>query len=261
MPAALVTGASRGIGADLVRGLATAGWRVAALARNEDQLRELAAEFDGDAVLPIRCDVTDAGQVSDAVERAVAAVGRIELLVNNAGLNHDEAPLWQVDADQWWAVIEANVKGPFLLTRALVPQLIDGGGGRVVNINSGVPVNDYADKSGYSASKAALTKITAATALEGAEHGIYAFDLAPGVLRTDMTAAMASMAQRTQWTDPADVLALLLALASGDLDAYSGRMVRAGVDRADDLRARAGTLDAEARRLRLRPWGDDDPLG
>lgn len=269
-PVALVTGASRGIGAHLVRALVGAGWRVGALARDAARLAELATEVrqaatdpahGGAVVLPIGCDVTDPDQVDTAVERVRTDLGEVDLLVNNAGLNDGEHPLWEGEAQRWWQVLETNVKGPYLLTRAVVPHMIAAGGGRVVNINSGAGVRDYPDMSAYNASKTALCRITSATAGAGAEYQVFAFDLAPGVVRTDMTRAMASHAGRTEWTEPAQVAELLLALASGDLDAFSGRMVRAGADTVADLQARAAQgLSEDARKLRLRPWGDDDPL-
>lgn len=274
-PVALVTGASRGIGAHLVRALVGAGWQVGALARDVARLVALTTELhdtgsDTDAetghggavVLPIGCDVTDADQVATAVERVRTELGKVDLLVNNAGSNDAESPLWETDPQRWWQVLETNVKGPYLLTRAVVPQMIAAGGGRVVNINSGAGVRDYPDMSAYNASKTALCRITSATAGAGAAHQVFAFDLAPGVVRTDMTRVMASHADRTEWTDPAQVAELLLALAAGDLDDYSGRMVRVGVDTVPDLQARAASgLPEDARRLRLKPWGDDDPLG
>ena len=87
-------------------------------------------------------------------------------------------------------------------------------------------------------------------------------DLAPGVVRTDMTLSMPSHEGRTEWTSPREVIDLVLALASGDLDAWSGRMVRAGVDTPESLRERAAAgLDDSARTITLVPWGSDDPLG
>ena len=290
MPVALVTGASRGIGAHLTRALVGAGWQVAALATNTDLLRELAeaareeepsagddassprdeahrrgapAHPDGKTpgpVLPIGCDVTDVAQVDSAVEQTLAAYGRIDLLINNAGMNHTEELLWEIDAQEWWDVIRVNVKGPYLLTRAVVPHMIAAGGGRIININSGSGTRDSADSSGYNASKSALFRITGATAAAGAAHGVYAFDLAPGVVRTDMTAVMKAHADRTEWTSPEQVNELALSLATGELDAYSGRMVRAGADTVEQLRDQAPRLGPDDRKLRLVPWGEDDPL-
>src|SRR5699024_667229 len=136
MAVALITGASRGIGAHLTRALADAGWQVAALARDVDKLQKVAAEIgttatQDPAVIPIRCDVTDAEDVEAAVGEAVRTSGQVDLLVNNAGSNHREAALWEVEPQEWWQVLTTNVKGPYLLTRAVVPHMIAAGGGRV----------------------------------------------------------------------------------------------------------------------------------
>ncbi|HEX5335602.1 MAG TPA: SDR family NAD(P)-dependent oxidoreductase, partial [Propionicimonas sp.] len=120
---------------------------------------------------------------------------------------------------------------------------------------------ERADLSAYCASKSALARITGGTHLAGWAHGIRAFDLAPGVVRTEMTRSMDLHRGRTQWTDPTDVTDLVLALASGELDAWSGRFVKAGADTPATLheRARLG-MDDDARTLRLRSWGPTDPL-
>ena len=160
----------------------------------------------------------------------------------------------------WWSVVTTNVRGPFLMTRSVVPRMIAGGGGRIINLNSGAGTAERAELSAYTASKSALARITGSTHLAGWAHGIRAFDLAPGVVRTQMTLSMVLHRGRTQWTEPADVTDLVLALAAGELDAWSGRFVRAGVDTPATLRARARLgLDEGARTLRLRPWGSSDP--
>jgi NAD(P)-dependent dehydrogenase (short-subunit alcohol dehydrogenase family) len=148
------------------------------------------------------------------------------------------------------------------MTREVVPHMIAAGGGRIINLNSGAGTAERAELSAYSASKSALARITGSTHRAGWAHGIRAFDLAPGVVRTQMTLSMELHRGRTQWTEPTDVADLALALASGELDAWSGRFVRAGVDTAATLRDRARFgLDDGARTLRLRSWGSSDPLG
>lgn len=251
-PVALVTGASRGIGDHLVRALLAAGWEVVGLSRSGR-----AAE----GAVGLACDVTDPSAVGTAVERVLELHGRIDLLVNNAGLIETERPVWESDVDEWWQVLVTNVRGPYLLTRAVVPHMIAAGGGRVVNLNSGAGTRERADLTAYSASKSALARLTGGTALAGAPHGVHAFDLSPGVVATDMTHSMRMHTGRSDWTDPQDVTALLLAIAAGELDGFSGRMVRAGADDLDRLRAlSAAGLEEPARRLRLHPWGPDDPL-
>ena len=249
---ALVTGASRGIGDLLVRAILAAGWEVVGLSRSGR-----AAE----GATGMACDVTDAAAVDDVVGRIVREHGPIGLLVNNAGLIETERPLWEADVDEWWQVMVTNVRGPFLLTRAVVPHMIEAGGGRVVNLNSGAGTRERPDLTAYCASKSALARLTGGTALAGAEHGVRAFDLAPGVVETDMTHSMRMHEGRSDWTSPEDVAALLLAIAEGELDGFSGRMVRAGSDDLGVLRRRSAEGLAEgARMLRLRPWGDDDPV-
>ena len=249
---AVVTGASRGIGDLLARALLAEGWVVVGLSRS-------GAVADGAEGMP--CDVTDADQVERAVAQVVDRHGRIDLLVNNAGLVETEQPLWESDVDEWWQVMVTNVRGPYLLTRAVVPHLISAGGGRVVNLNSGSGTRESPVLTAYHASKSALARLTGGTAVAGEEHGVLAFDLAPGVVETDMTHSMRMHADRTEWTSPDDVVELFLALAHGDLDAYSGRMVRAGADDVAELRRRADKgLPDGARMLRLRPWGPADPV-
>ena len=251
---AVVTGASRGIGAHIVDALLGAGWQVVGLSRSGRAAQGAQA---------LVCDVTDEESVEAAVGTVMDEHGRIDLLVNNAGLVETEQPLWEADVDEWWQVMVTNVRGPFLLTRAVVPHMIAAGGGRVVNLNSGSGTRESDVLTSYHASKSALARLTGGTALAGAEHGVHAFDLAPGVIESDMTHSMAMHADRTDWTDPEDVKALVLALADGELDGFSGRFVRAGTDDLGVLRDRSRQGLAEGERmLRLRPWSGPvaDPL-
>ena len=254
---AVVTGASRGIGAAIARALAGNGYAVCLLARDGSAAARVAAEIGSLGERPAMSrslDVTDEIAVGAAVDEVLSSWGRIDLLVNSAGLIEPEVPLWEADVDAWWSVITTNVRGPFLMTRAIVPTMIAAGGGRVLNLNSGAGTAGRAELSAYCASKSALARITEGTHLAGWAEGIRAFDLAPGVVRTEMTLSMDLHRGRTQWTDPADVTDLVLALASGDLDAWSGRFVRAGVDTPETLAQRAAAgMDSDARMLRLRP--------
>jgi NAD(P)-dependent dehydrogenase (short-subunit alcohol dehydrogenase family) len=248
----------------IARALARSGYAVCLLARDGSAAagvaHEIGAAGEGPAMAR-SADVTDEAAVGAAVEAVLTSWGRIDLLVNSAGLIEREVPLWEAEVDQWWSVITTNVRGPFLLTRAVVPRMIAAGGGRIININSGAGTAERAELSAYSASKSALARITGSTHQAGWAHGIRAFDLAPGVVRTQMTLSMELHRNRTRWTEPRDVTDLALALAGGDLDAWSGRLVRAGVDTPESLRERARLgLDEAARMLRLQPWGSSDPL-
>lgn len=256
-PVAVVTGAARGIGAHLAGAFAQAGYDVHGCSRSGGTLSGPGGEqLSIDAV-----DVTDERSVHDWVAAILHRRERIDVLVNNAGVIDDEVPIEESDPQQWWTCVEVNVRGPYLLTRMVLPGMLAAGTGRVINLNSGAGTKPGAVASAYNVGKTALGRITGSTHASGSGRGVFAFDLAPGVVRTDMTQAMQAHRERTDWTEPAQVAELALALASGRLDAWSGRMVRAGVDTVEALvrRAEAGLPDA-ARTVGLLPWGEDDPL-
>lgn len=238
---AVVTGASRGIGRFLAEALEKHGWGV---------------EGGSSAV----ADVTDPYAVQRWIDDVLARRGHVDLLVNNAGIIDAEVPLEESDPDDWWRSVEVNVRGPYLVTRALLPHLLGRGAGRVININSGSGTKPSGVASAYNVGKTALGRITGSTHLSGQGRGVLAFDLAPGVVRTDMTESMPRHADRTEWTDPDEVVDLFLALADGHLDAWSGRMVRAGADTVPELEAAAPGLGADDRTVGLIPYGDGDPL-
>lgn len=240
--AAIVTGASRGIGGHIADALEAEGYAVAR---------------GSTAVAP----VTDQGAVEAWVAEVLDRHGRVDLLVNNAGVIDTEVPLLDSDPAQWWRTVEVNVRGAYLATwalgRALRERTGSTGGLRVVNLNSGAGLRPGQVATAYNLSKTALARLTGSTHLAG----IPCLDLMPGVVRTDMTEAMDAHRDRTEWTDPADVTGLVLAFAAGELDAWSGRFVRAGVDSPASLHTRAaqGLADGD-RMLTLRFWGGDDPL-
>jgi NAD(P)-dependent dehydrogenase (short-subunit alcohol dehydrogenase family) len=260
---ALVTGASAGIGRHLAEGLAARGAAVAGLARGGDRLRAAlddVAAGTGARTLAVAADVTDPAAVEAAVAEVTGELGPVGLLVNNAGLiDAAEVPLWETDPGQWWQVVESHVRGPYLLARAVVPGMVAAGGGRVIGLASGLGTRADPHYSAYSAGKTAQLRLTGSIDLAGAAHGVRAFDLAPGVVDTAMTRAMPVHAGRTEWTRPSDVVDLVVAVAAGELDQWSGRFLRAGVD--DLAVLRTTTPEGNARRLRLVPYGPADPLG
>lgn len=241
-PVAVVTGGSRGIGAHLAEALVAAGYVV----------------VRGSSTV---ADVTDRAQVQAWVEQIVARHGRVDLLVNNAGVIDDEVPLTESDPQQWWRTVEVTIRGTYLLTwcvaRAVRRRPDSGAALRVVNLNSGAANRAGEVATAYHVAKTGLARLTGSTHASG----IPCLDLMPGVVRTDMTESMHAHRDRTEWTDPDDVAALVVAFASGELDAWSGRFVRAGVDTPAALRQRASSnLGPTARRLTVDPYGAQDPL-
>jgi NAD(P)-dependent dehydrogenase (short-subunit alcohol dehydrogenase family) len=206
---AVVTGGSRGIGKSIADALRESGAQVTTLSRSEG------------------VDVNNAS----AVERALAAVGAVDLLVNNAGSFDAIGPAWQVDADDWLRDVETSLLGAFNCSRAVLPGMIERGGGRIVNVSSGAAERAYPYGSGYAAGKAALISFTRSLAAETAEHGIAVFAIAPGFVWTEMTERLRDAAQPAPDVSGADPLApelaarLVLRLASGEADKLSGEFI------------------------------------
>ncbi|MBE1876493.1 SDR family NAD(P)-dependent oxidoreductase [Myceligenerans sp. TRM 65318] len=271
---ALVTGASRGIGREIALGLARAGLDVALLARDGQRLAEVAEEIRGlgRAAVVLTADVTAEAEVRDAVARAEApaadgGLGSLDLLVNNAGRIEAETPLWESDPDDWWATFEVNVRGVYLVSRYVVPGMLARGAGRVVDLASGASTHGRPVISAYVGSKTAILRMGEHLHLAGYDRGLRSFEVAPGVVATDMTASMPMHQERTEWTPVARTVDLVNAIAAGTLDACSGWHVRATDDTPESLRALAasagnGPVPAAARRrLRVLPAGPEDPLG
>ena len=199
--------------------------------------------------------VTDRAAVEQWVGDIVGRHGRIDLLVNNAGVIDTEVPLLESDPDEWWQTVETNLRGPYLMTRTVLPHMVAAGAGRIVNINSGAAYRNYDIATAYNVGKGALARLTAATGLN-ADRGVRAFDLAPGVVRTDMTEAMDAHRDRTEWTEPA----VVAELPAGDRPGRARRLERphgAGRDR------HAGVVARQSRRrpLRGRPHARTAALG
>ncbi len=262
----LVTGGGRGIGRALVEGLAARGAAVGLCARSAEQVSEVAEAVvaAGGRCVGVPGDVTDAADVTHVVQAVSQALGPVDVVVSNAGaVDPVETDPWQADVDAWWRVLEVNVLGTQRVLQATAPSMVERGGGRIIGLTSGMALRDVPDYSAYCVSKTALLRLSGAYTEAGRGHGLAVFDISPGVVRTSMTAGMRLMADREEWTDPELVVDLVAAACSGDLDALSGRFLRAGVDDPAALRGRLGervAADPAARRLALRPYGDDDPL-
>jgi 3-oxoacyl-[acyl-carrier protein] reductase len=222
---AFVTGSTRGIGLAIARALHGAGATVAIVGREQARAAAVAAEL-GERAAGFACDVADAGQVDAAIAAAESVLGPIEVLVNNAGLTRDNILLRLTDAD-WDAVLDANLKGAFHTTRAVIKGMMKRRAGRIVNITSIVGLTGNKGQANYAASKAGLIGFTKSVAKEYASRGILVNCVAPGFIETDMTAALPDAARASLLENialgrlgrPEDVAGAVLFLAS-DLAAY-----------------------------------------
>lgn len=182
--AALVTGASRGLGAAIAESLKDAGAAVAGTSRTEDSAAEVANRL-GSA--PVVMDVTDVSSVREGVDRAAEELGRLDILVNNAGLNVPQG-VFEVDEESWDAVMNTNLKGTFFAAQAAARHMVEGGeGGRIVNVSSQAGVVGIEERSAYGASKGGVTLLTKVLAIELAEHQITANAVAPTFVSTELT--------------------------------------------------------------------------
>jgi 3-oxoacyl-[acyl-carrier protein] reductase len=189
---ALVTGASRGIGAAIARDLAAAGAHVVVNYRAQRPAADavVAAIADaGGAAEALPFDVADAEQVDSAFRALVERLGKIDVLVNNAGVSADALILRTRD-DDWNRVLDVNLKGVFNCTRAVARSMMRARTGRIINISSVVAVSGNTGQASYAAAKAGVIGFTKATARELAGRGITANVIAPGLIATDMTDAM-----------------------------------------------------------------------
>jgi 3-hydroxybutyrate dehydrogenase len=191
---ALVTGGGRGIGAAIARRLAAAGARVAVTGRTAGEIDAVAAELGGVA---LRADFADRASVDAMVEGARRALGRVDVLVNNAGIA-ESVPLHKVTDELWDRTLEVNASSAFRLCRALVPAMIENTWGRVINVASNAGISGYRYSTAYCASKHAMVGMTRALAIDLAPTGVTINAVCPGWVDTQMAAeAVARIAAKT----------------------------------------------------------------
>ncbi len=181
----VITGASAGIGAAAARAFVGAGAKVVLVARNLAKVQALAAEL-GPQTRAITCDVGDFGQVQAAVQTAVDWAGRLDVLVNNAGVITPIAHLSDADPAEWARAMDTNLRGVFHGMRAAIPQMRAQGTGTIITVSSGAAVNPMEGWSAYCASKAGALMLTRVGHLEEAAHGLRILGLSPGTVATNM---------------------------------------------------------------------------
>lgn len=232
---AIVTGSGRGIGAAIAKMLASNGAKIALVDVNEDDLNARKSEIEsfGSEAKAVPCDVTDFESVQSTVKSVTDEWGKIDILVNNAGITRDNLML-RLSPDDWDAVLNVNLKGAFLFTKAVVRPMMKQKYGKIVNISSVVGLTGNAAQANYASSKAGLIGLTKSTAKELAIKGIRCNAVAPGFIETEMTKKLPDKAVQNFLNStplkyigkPEDVANLVMFLCSPESDYITGEVIR-----------------------------------
>jgi len=232
---ALVTGGGRGIGRATVLALAKEGAAVVVnYSRSREEAEAVAAQIvtAGGKAAAIQADVSDADQVERLIEETLARFGRLDTLVNDAGITRDNLLLRMGEAD-WDAVLDVNLKGTFLCTKAAVRRMLRQKSGRIINVTSVVGISGQAGQANYAASKAGIIGFTKSVAREVASRGILVNAVAPGYIATQMTDALPAEHRETllrqvplgRIGQPEDVAGVILFLCSPQASYVTGQVL------------------------------------
>jgi NAD(P)-dependent dehydrogenase (short-subunit alcohol dehydrogenase family) len=224
-PVAIITGAGRGIGRATAVELAKRGYRLVLVSRHEAELKETAGLSDADALIA-PADVADTRQLRGVAEKALAAFGRIDAIINNAGY----APVRKIDQvtdDEWQSILDVNLTAAIILTRAVWPTFVKQNAGVIVNLSSRASRNPFEGLGLYGAAKAALNVLGLALAREGEPHGIRVHTIAPGAVETGMFRAFMPKERVPvdKTLEPASVAKLIADCITGELAPTNGEVI------------------------------------
>ena len=245
---ALITGASRGFGKAALNALITEGASALILARDTAALEAAKAEalkLAPDKTQAVECcgiDVTNRASVDKAVEKCISRFGKIDILLNNAGVYGTKGEISDIDMDEWIHTIEINLYGPIYFMRAAIPYMKKQGGGKILNMSGGGATSPLPYLSSYAASKAAIVRLTETVSQELAPYNIDVNAIAPGAMNTRMLDEIIeagpqrvgekyyakALAQKADGGAPIDISAkLVVFLASAESDGISGKLISA----------------------------------
>jgi NAD(P)-dependent dehydrogenase (short-subunit alcohol dehydrogenase family) len=262
---AIVTGAGRGFGQAIARGLAAEGCAVGVTARTASQLDDTVSQIEaaGGKALALPADVTNQADVDRVVAETEANFGPLTLLVNNAALSDPVGPIWEIDPDVWARTLDVNLMGQVRCAHAAMKGMVQRGKGRVINISSGAGLFAGPYDSAYRVSKTGIIRLTEIMAMEAEPHGISVFSIHPGVVSTTLhhsatktpegqkyIPGFGEMAERGA-TDINLAAKCCIFLASGAADELSGRYFSATGD-YEALAARATDVKQKGQQV-LRP--------
>ena len=224
---AMVTGASQGLGRALALAYAREGAMLVINSRNYESIRDVVEEIHslGVEVLGIGADVTSSSDVENLVDVAVEHYDRIDVLVNNAGLLGPRVAIEEYPEDEWRRVLDANLTGPFLVSKAAIPYMREGAS--IVNVTSGVSIEGRAEWGAYSVSKFGMEGLTQILAAELKDRGIRVNSVDPGGMRTGMRAVAYPDEDPTTRITPEENTAVFLYLASNESRDITGERFKA----------------------------------
>ncbi|MFE2045147.1 SDR family NAD(P)-dependent oxidoreductase [Streptomyces sp. NPDC059477] len=200
-PVILLTGATGGLGTALAQTLAARGTRLGITARTPDTLHALARRLaaTGADVVPLVCDAADPADAEAATGRLIAAYGRIDALIANAGVEGPVGPTWELPLDDWWSAVRTNLLATAATAHTVLPHMVRQRSGRIVSVSSAAGHHRWPTLSAYSVSKAAGIKYIENIAYEARAHNIQAFSLHPGLLPTGLSTTALAAAPTSHW--------------------------------------------------------------
>lgn len=234
---AIITGGSKGLGSAMAEGLASAGADLLLTSRNQDEVEATAAQIQadyGNKVIGMAADVTDPEQVAAMTERAISEFGKIDILINNAGINI-RGPIDEITLEEFQDVQNVNVTGPWLCVRSVVPHMKQAQYGKIINLASTLGLVGMSNRTPYTSSKGAMVQMTRALGLELCEYGITCNAICPGPFLTPMNEPFAETEEikkfivgavaMNRWARMEEIQGAAIFLASDASSYMTGSMV------------------------------------